>query len=169
LGQVQAQKFFTKTGETEFSASVDTFEPIEAMNKSTTAVLNSENGQLAALLFVKAFHFEVALMQEHFNENYMESDQYPKATFKGKLKGFDKETLGENAVSIPLEGDLSLDGITKTISTKAEIKKEGETICLSATFKVRPQDYNIKIPGIVSKKIAESVTIQLHYVLVEKK
>ncbi|PCE64795.1 YceI family protein [Sediminicola luteus] len=169
LGHVKAQKFFTKTGETEFSASVDTFEPIEANNKSTTAVLNIENGQLAALLFVKSFHFEVALMQEHFNENYMESDAYPKATFKGTLHGFDKASLGNDTKEFPLEGELSLHGVTKPLSTQAQLKKDGKTLCVTASFAIRPEDFNIKIPGIVSKKIAKSVTVKLNYVLVEKK
>ena len=96
VSSLQAQKYITKTGNTSFKASVETFEPVEATNESTTAVLNSENGEIAALLFIKAFQFKVALMQEHFNENYMDSYQFPKATFKGKLVNFSTESLSES-------------------------------------------------------------------------
>ena len=78
-----AQKYFTKTGNTQFKASVEAFEPVEATNNSTTAIININSGEIASLLFIKAFNFRVALMQEHFNENYMDSSTFPKATFKG--------------------------------------------------------------------------------------
>ena len=80
-----AQKYYTKTGNTQFKASVEAFEPVEATNKSTTAIININSGEIASLLFVKAFNFRVALMQEHFNENYMDSGTFPKAIFKGLI------------------------------------------------------------------------------------
>ena len=80
-----AQKYYTKTGNTKFKASVEAFEPVEATNNSTTAIINVTSGEIASLLFIKAFNFRVALMQEHFNENYMDSGTFPKATFKGLI------------------------------------------------------------------------------------
>ena len=88
-----AQKYFTRTGTTQFEASEKAFEPVEAINKSTTAILNVKTGEVAAQVFIAGFQFKNALMQEHFNENYMDSCQYPKAIFKGKLKGFSKAKL----------------------------------------------------------------------------
>lgn len=166
---VSAQKYFTKTGTTEFKASVDAFEPVEAINKSTTIVLDVSNGNIAGLLFVKAFHFEIALMQEHFNENYMDSDKHPKATFKGTLEGFSMDKLLDSDTEFNLKGTLTIRGIVKKISTTVRINKQDEAITLKAEFSVQPQDFDIKIPSIVREKIAESINIALNYELTEKK
>ncbi|MCT4629072.1 YceI family protein [Winogradskyella sp.] len=166
---ISAQKYFTKTGSTEFKASVEAFEPVEAVNKSTTVILNSENGQIAGLLFVKAFHFEIALMQEHFNENYMDSDKYPKATFRGQLVGFDLSELTTQEKELSLKGTLTVKGKDKIIDTTAKLKKEGDKIIFTSVFGVSPQDFDIKIPSIVRDKIAKSINLTLNYELVKKK
>ena len=166
---LSAQKYFTKTGTTEFKASVEAFEPVEAVNKSTTVVLNTENGQIAGLLFVKAFHFEIALMQEHFNENYMDSDKYPKATFRGQLEDFDIENLSAESKDVKLKGTLTVHGKEKTIDTIAQLKKEGDKIVFTSILSVEPQEFDIKIPGIVREKIAKSINLTLNYELVKKK
>ena len=80
-----AQKMITRSGEIKFEASVPAFEPVAATNNSVSAVLDRSNGEFAALALMKAFKFKVPLMEEHFNENYIESSKYPKATFKGKI------------------------------------------------------------------------------------
>lgn len=164
---LSAQKYYTKTGHTEFKASVAAFEPVEAENNSTTVVMNTSNGQVAALLFVKAFRFKIALMEEHFNENYMDSDQYPKATFKGKLKGFDWAEL-KKGKQFSLEGVLTVRGKEKHIKTPVTIKEEGGKVHFNGSFTVKPDDFDIKIPGIVKEKIAKEMTIDLDYELVKK-
>mgnify|MGYP000038271939 CR=1 FL=1 len=88
INSFSQSKYYTKTGVVNFEASVPSFEEVKAHNKSVTAIFNSETGEFAALVFVKGFRFKNALMEEHFNENYAESDQYPKATFKGKILNF---------------------------------------------------------------------------------
>lgn len=163
-----SQTYFTRTGFTEFKASVEAFEPVEAKNNSTTAILKTQTGDIAAQLFINAFKFRVALMQEHFNENYMDSDKFPKAVFRGKLDNFDMSSLsGEK--EFDLSGTLTIKGVKKEINTKAMVKKDGEKIVLSSTFSVQPQDFDIKIPSIVRKKIADKINITLNYELVEKK
>ncbi len=163
-----SQTYFTRTGFTEFKASVEAFEPVEAKNNSTTAILKTQTGDIAAQLFITAFKFRVALMQEHFNENYMDSDKFPKAVFRGKLDNFDMSSLsGEKEYN--LNGSLTIKGVKKEINTKALLKKDGEKIVLSAAFSVKPQDFDIKIPSIVRKKIADKINITLNYELVEKK
>ena len=164
-----AQKYFTKTGTTEFKASVEAFEPVEAVNKSTTVVLNTENGQIAGLLFVKAFHFEIALMQEHFNENYMDSDKYPKATFRGQLVDFDLNELTSENKEIKLKGTLTVRGKEKIIDTVTQLKRDGDKIIFISTFNVEPLEFDIEIPGIVREKIAKSINVTLNYELVKKK
>ena len=166
VSNAYAQKFYTKTGFTEFKASVEAFEPVEANNNSTTALLNTENGDIAALLFIKAFNFRVALMQEHFNENYMDSDKFPKATFKGSLNNFD---FGNLQRLYQLQGVLNIRGIDKDIETPVSVRMDGDKIRLEAEFNVSPSDFDIKIPSIVEEKISETITISLNYELVEKK
>lgn len=164
-----AQKYFTKTGLTEFKASVETFEPVEAKNNSTTAVLNTNNGEVAALLFIKAFHFKVALMEEHFNENYMDSDQYPKATFKGRIIDFNIADLGKAAKDYKLSGILTIRGKSKTIDTDIELKMDNGMVHAQSAFSVEPGDFDIQIPSIVRNKIAESINVSFQYELAEKK
>lgn len=164
-----AQKYFTKTGKTEFKASVETFEPVEATNTSTTAILNTETGDVASLLFVKAFHFKVALMEEHFNENYMDSDKFPKAKFKGKIQGFNKSELSEKSSKYKLTGTLTVKGKTKNIESEADLKMKDGKIFVSSAFDVKPSDFDIEIPSIVRKKIAEKIKILVDYELAEKK
>ncbi len=165
---VSAQKYFTKTGFTEFKASVETFEPVEAVNESTSAVLNAETGDVAALMFIRAFHFKVALMEEHFNENYMDSDKFPKAQFKGNLEGFDLASLTDKPTELPVTGVLTIRGIEKEVSTVALISKKGEQLHVSSGFEVRPEEFDIEIPSIVAGKIAETVIINLEYELNKK-
>ena len=163
-----AQTYFTRTGTTDFKASVEAFEPVEATNNSTTAILKTQTGDIAAQLFINAFKFRVALMQEHFNENYMDSDKYPKAVFKGNLKDFDFSSFsGEQEYD--LSGTLTVRGVKKEISSKATLKKVGDKVQMTTNFTVEPQDFDIKIPSIVRKKIADKINVSISYELVEKK
>lgn len=163
-----SQTYFTRTGSTEFKASVEAFEPVEAKNNSTTVILKTQSGDIAAQLFINAFKFRVALMQEHFNENYMDSDKFPKAIFKGKLKGFDFSNLsGEQEYD--LSGTLTVRGVKKEINTKAKVKKAGDNVHVTTAFSVEPQEFDIKIPSIVRKKIADKINVSINYELVEKK
>lgn len=162
-----AQKYFTRTGETTFKASVEAFEPVEAINKSTTAILKVNTGEIAALLLVKAFHFDIALMQEHFNENYMDSDKFSKATFKGKVEDFNFENLSSNKAYI-LKGTLTIKGISKQLTTKAFFNKKGDKLILKSNFSVKPEEFDIKIPSIVRKKIAQKINISIQYEFTKK-
>ncbi len=169
VGTVSAQKYYTKTGETDFKASVEAFEPVEAKSNSTTAILQVGSGDIAALLFMKSFHFKVALMEEHFNENYMDSDKFPKATFKGKLKDFSMSDLSATAKEYKLSGTLTVRGKAKDIETTAMITKDGDKVVFTSFFTVKPQDFDIEIPSIVRDKIAKEINVTLNYELVEKK
>ncbi|MEM6684732.1 MAG: YceI family protein [Bacteroidota bacterium] len=169
VSTVVAQKYYTKTGKTYFKASVEAFEPVEATSESTTAVINMGTGEVAALLFIKSFHFRIALMEEHFNENYMDSDKYPKAKFKGKLEGFNMADISETPKEYKLSGTLQMREMEKAISTTAKLSKSGDNIILESFFTVKPQDFGIKIPSIVREKIAKEINITLNYELIEKK
>jgi polyisoprenoid-binding protein YceI len=163
-----SQTYFTRTGNTDFKASVEAFEPVEATNNSTTVILKTASGDFAAQLFVTAFKFKVALMQEHFNENYMDSNKFPKAIFRGKLIDFNFSKIAEKKEYL-LTGSLTVRGVKKEISTKASVILVDGKINVLAKFTVAPQDFDIDIPNVVRKKIADKININLNYDLVEKK
>ena len=164
-----AQKYYTKTGDTQFKASVQAFEPVEATNNSTTAIININSGEIASLLFVKAFNFRVALMQEHFNENYMDSSTFPKATFKGSISNFNFSNISSTEKKLLLKGILTVRGVEKEIETLATFSKKEDKLLMVTSFGVKPEDFNIKIPKIVSSKIAGTINISLAYEFIKKK
>ncbi|WP_282080256.1 YceI family protein [Aquimarina algiphila] len=162
---VSQEKYITKKGIIKFEASVPSFEEVKAKNSTVTAILNADNGEFAALALMKGFRFKNALMEEHFNENYVESDHYPKATFKGKLIDFDKNNF-KGKYSI--KGILTLHGKSKDLVVTGTLNKENNIISISSSFKTKPEDFNIKIPGIVSKKIAKDILVSLNFDLQKK-
>ena len=168
---VQAQdKYLTKSGSLEFEASVPSFEEVKAKNESVTAILNTENGEIAALLLVKGFRFKNALMEEHFNENYAESDVYPKATFKGEINNFslDKYVDSKNQ-KITIEGVIEFHGQSKQLSNiEAIISLEDEVITLDGTFTVQASDFKIDIPKIVKNKLSNDVQVTFNFELNKK-
>ena len=115
-----------------------------------------------------AFEFKNALMQEHFNENYIESEVFPKGVFKGKLESFSlhKHTLLD---TFQLQGSLTIRDIEKPIATKVVIKNESDKLNVKASFWIKPEDFDINIPVIVKDKIASEIEILLNYELHEKK
>ncbi|WP_442267716.1 YceI family protein [Tenacibaculum sp. ZS6-P6] len=162
-----SQKFYTRTGTTGFKASVDAFEPVQALNKSTTAILTND-GEIASQLFISAFKFRLALMQEHFNESFMESNEFPKAVFRGKIEDFNAASL-QGSKEVYIKGKITIKGVSKKIETKGTITKVNDKINLITNFDLLPSDFNIKIPSVVRRKIARIVTVNLNYELSEKK
>lgn len=153
-------KMIDKAGTIHFEASVPTFEEVRAVNKSVTFVLNTKTGEIASLALMKGFRFKIALMEEHFNENYMETDDYPKAVFKGKIEGFDTNSLTTNFKDYPVKGNLELHGKSNAIAFIAKIRKTPNGIQIVSSFSVNASDFNITIPSLVKSKIANTVTIQ---------
>ena len=153
------QKYVTRTGSLKFEASVPAFEEVAAENKSVSAALNAFNGDMAVLALMKGFRFKVALMEEHFNESYAETDKYPKATFKGKIVDFDVTKLSEKPQKVTIKGELTLHGKTKPITDVANISMSKEGIVVTGSFTVKPADFDIKIPRVVRKKVADTVNI----------
>ncbi|HET8810093.1 MAG TPA: YceI family protein [Flavobacteriaceae bacterium] len=162
------ERFLTRTGEIRFEASVPSFEPVAAENNAVTAILNPQNGDIAALALVRGFRFENALMEEHFNENYAESVKYPKATLKGKIEGFSLEKLSETPTPFSLKAQLTFHGTTKTLTLPLQISKKGSTIQLRSNFVLYPKDFNIEIPGIVREKVAKEVSVEVFFELKKK-
>jgi polyisoprenoid-binding protein YceI len=160
--QVNAQKFMTKTGSINFSAS-SPIEKIEGNNKSAACLLDSKTGNIDFVVQIKSFIFKQQLMQEHFNENYMESDKFSKATFKGNFNNltsinFTKD--GEYPASV--YGKLTIHGVTKDIKSTGTITIKNGKPTLISNFSIKLSDYGIEIPGAVQDKIAKEAKISLN-------
>jgi polyisoprenoid-binding protein YceI len=162
-----SQKMMTRNGEVKFEASMPALEEVKATSKTASCVLDQSSGELAVLVLVKSFKFKVPLMEEHFNENYIESSTYPKATFKGKIKEYNKSKDAEKT-TYDVEGELTIHGVKKTIATKITILSKSGKLNLKSNFKVKNEDFKIKIPNLVKNKIAENVSISFDFDLESK-
>ncbi|HRF41711.1 MAG TPA: YceI family protein [Saprospiraceae bacterium] len=158
---LSAQKYFTREGKVSFFSSTP-MENIEAHNEQGTAVLDLSNGNIEFAVLIKAFRFEKALMQEHFNENYMESTKYPKANFKGQVLDFGKINLKKDGtVTLKVKGTLTIKDVTKNVETEAVFVVAKGALSAKSAFKVAVADYNISIPKLVADKIAKTVDIKV--------
>jgi hypothetical protein len=160
---MQAQeRFGTRTGHIAFFSETP-MENIEANNRKVTSVLDVTSGAMQFAVLIKAFEFEKALMQEHFNENYMESNTFPKAEFKGKVEGFGENELKKPGIyDVVVKGDLTIHGITKPVAQKGTITVNADgTLKASSDLAVKPEDHGIKIPSVVRPNIAETITVKV--------
>lgn len=158
---IVAQKYFTRTGNISFYSDTP-IEKIEAHNKSANCVLDMSTGKLEFSVLIKGFQFEKALMQEHFNENYMESNTYPKAVFKGQIENFKKPDLTKNGkYPVSVTGELTMHGVTKNVTSEAILEVSGDALLAKSNFTVAVADYNISIPSLVKDKIAKTVKISV--------
>ena len=148
-----AQRFISKTGQVSFFSEAP-MEDIKAINNKLGAVYDSKTGQLVFQLNIKDFVFPKALMQEHFNENYLESDRYPKSIFSGTV-------ITQEMNKVTVEGDLSIHGKTNRIKVCGILKENKRVVNISAKFMVKLEDYDINIPKIVMYKIAEEVEVKI--------
>lgn len=153
-------KKITRTGQIIFEASVPSFEEVKAKNEIVTCILNIKTGEIASLALMKGFRFKIALMEEHFNEHYVESDDYPKATFKGIIEGFNWNIIGTSQKEFKMNGVLELHGKSKKINTTVLLKKVGDGLEIVSNFDVNSDDFNIQIPKIVSHKLAKTINIK---------
>ncbi|MCB0576847.1 MAG: YceI family protein, partial [Saprospiraceae bacterium] len=160
---LSAQRYFTRDAKVYFDAtSKDSPERIEATAKSGTIVLDASSGKLEAAVLVKNFLFERALMQEHFNENYLESSKYPKAIFKGKFEDASKVDFSKDGTYNPtLSGELTLHGKTKQVKVPAKVQVKGGKATASASFTVTLSDFDISVPSVVSDKLAKEAKISI--------
>jgi polyisoprenoid-binding protein YceI len=168
FGQVsgaQAQKFFTREGKVSFFSSAP-MEKIEAFNRQATAVVDLSSGAMEFAVLIKAFQFEKALMQEHFNENYMESTKYPKATFKGSVVEPSRINLQKDGVySVVVKGKLTIKDVTKDVETEGVFTVSKGLLSATAGFRVAVADYHIEIPKLVAEKIAKIVDVKVDVAL----
>ena len=154
-----SQKYITKNGMVKFY-SESPMETIEAINKQVNAAFDTETGDMVFKVLIKGFEFEKALMQEHFNENYMHSDDFPNSTFIGKVSNLnDLDFTTDAKYEVTVEGDLTIKGVTNKVSAKGTFTLEDGKILADAVFPVTLSDYEVKIPGAVVDNIAETVEV----------
>lgn len=171
LHSLVAQKYFTRTGEITFTSEAP-LEKIEAKNLKATSVFDMESGQIEWAVLIKAFQFEKALMEEHFNENYMESSQYPKAIFKGTMTNLSQiDLMADGNYTVDITGDLEIHGVTQPVSTTATLMVENGQVSGHSELTLKVADYDIKIPKLVKDNIAKEVlvTIRANYELLNAK
>lgn len=154
--------YMTRNGQVSFFSKTPV-ENIDAINNEATSILNIKTGEVAFAVLVKSFRFQKALMEEHFNENYMESDKFPKATFNGKVLNIDALDLTQvGAYTVNIAGDLTIHGVTQRINTTGVITVSPKQISATSTFPVLLESYKIEIPALVSDKIAREIEINVN-------
>jgi len=161
-----AQSYFTRDGQISFF-SKSPVEDIKAENYQVLAIVDPVHNKLAFNLLIKGFLFEKQLMQDHFNEDVMESDRFPKATFTGSMN----ETVKEGLNHVHLTGRLTIHGITKPLNTMADLELKNKELRGTCKFKILLADYKIKIPAVLKNNIAPDilVTVNVDCKLVQKK
>jgi hypothetical protein len=161
ISSVAAQKQISKNGHVWFYSHTP-LEDVEAHNRQVVSILDSETGDVSFNMLIKSFEFKVALMQEHFNENYMESNTFPKATFKGKLTDNSIVNYKKDGIyNIEVTGDLLIHGVTKKVTAKGTFEIKGENIMARSKFVVSARDFDIKIPSLVENKIAKEIEVNV--------
>ncbi|MBS0010845.1 MAG: YceI family protein [Bacteroidales bacterium] len=143
-------------------------EDISAENTSVRAILNTRSGDIAVLVRIDRFSFKKRLMQKHFNEQYLESDKYPEATFEGKIINFDLKDLGPEPEPYPVEGTLTIHGVKKDFKGSASIYILNNVIYGDTEFNVLLDDYKIKIPRLLIKNIAEEIKVNVKMIMERK-
>jgi hypothetical protein len=169
---LSAQIYTAKSGATSVTFySEAPMENIEAVNKAASIVLKSSTSEIQVRITMQNFKFKNSLMEEHFNENYMETDKkvdggYPNryAEFKGKInEPVDYTKEGENKVT--LTGKMMIHGVTRDVNLEGTLAKKGEDLIIHSKFKVKVADYNIKVPSMYVKNIAEVVDVTINSIL----
>jgi polyisoprenoid-binding protein YceI len=157
------QKYFTKSGKVNFDAtSPGSPEKIEGINKTVTCVVDSKTGNMQFAVLMKGFEFERALMEEHFNENYIESDKFPRAEFKGAISNNDKVNYSKDgSYPVTVKGKLTMHGEIRDVETTGKITVQGGKVAAAADFTVQLSDYKISIPGLVADKVSKTAKISV--------
>jgi len=156
---VFGQRLSTRTGFVGFYSKT-ALEDIKAENNQVFAIIEPGTKKLAFSLLLKGFVFPKELMQEHFNENYVESDKYPKATFTGTYTG-DVDLNKDGIYKVVVKGDLNLHNTTKPVEASATLEVKAGHLVGTTEFKSKPEDYNISIPSLVRDKIDKEIAVKV--------
>lgn len=166
IGSLSAQdKYFTRTGHIYIISATPLLD-LEADNNQVASILDIKTGELVFTLLMKSFIFKEALAQDHFNENYVESDKYPKAGFSGKILQMENLDLSKaGKYNVIVEGDLTIHGQKNKVKSKGTIEVKNDLIIAQAKFEINVYDYGIKIPKLVQDKVNKiiPITVEMKY------
>lgn len=152
-------RYVDRMGKVSFFSSAP-MEDIEAHNQQAVSVLDVGTGELVASVLMRSFNFKKALMEEHFNENYVESHKYPKATFRGRILNFSSLDLFKDGnYRLEIAGEITLHGVTQPVNIEAEAVVSAGSIRAKAIFPLKVKDFKIEIPRLVINNIAEVVEV----------
>lgn len=154
-----AQKYLSQESYIRFYSEAP-LEDIEAINEEARSVLDLETNFIVATVPITGFQFEKKLMQEHFNENYLESEKYPQATLKAQLEGLD---LNDPDKEVTAKGELTIHGVTNEVELVGTVVKNGNGLTIDTVFMIELKEYKIKIPKAVFYNIAESVEVTVKF------
>lgn len=161
INLANSQTYTTRNGHIWFFSHT-AVEDIEAHNYQAVSTLDAVSGDIRFTLPVRSFEFRIALMQEHFNENYMESDVFPEARFSGKIMNLNAVSFYRTGVyTVEVTGDLTIKGITRPVKTSGTLAVRNGTIAAKAKFIVSPQDYNISIPFVNQNRISRQIEVNV--------
>ncbi len=167
MSSVFAQKYMTRTGKVSFKANGN--EDIRAINNEVNCILDATTGKVGFQIMIKSFKFEKALMQEHFNENYMESDKFQKAEFSGKIDNMDAAQYQKDGTyKVTATGTMTVHGEKKEVAIPGTITVAGDKLTLQANFAILFADYGIKIPDLVTGKVGTKADVKLETIATKK-
>lgn len=154
-------KFFTKSGTITIDATTNaSLETVFGINRAVSAVLDTKTGNLLFVVLMQGFEFKKALMQEHFNENYVESDKYPKAEFKGQVEDIGRLNLSKDgSYPVTVKGMLTMHGLTNPVQVNGTLEVKNGRLLASCKFPIVLKDFNISIPRLVADKVSKTATI----------
>lgn len=162
-----SQKFSSTGSEISFFSEAP-LEKIQAVNKEGKSVLNASTKEIAFAVAIRGFHFEKPLMEEHFNENYLESDKFKTATYKAKINE-DIDFKKDGVYDATSTGKMNIHGVEKDYTIPGKITVKGGKIAIDSKLKIKIADHKIEIPQLVIKNIAEEVEVTIHFDYEEKK
>jgi len=154
-----SQLYMTRTGFVGFYSKTP-LEDIRAENNQAYAVIDAGKKNIAFSVLMKGFVFRKELMQEHFNENYVESDKYPKATFTGSYTG-ELTPTKDGVYKVTVKGNISLHNVTRPVEAPATLEVKDGRILGQSEFKLKPEDFNISIPSLVRDKIEKEMKVNV--------
>jgi len=157
----QDSLYFTRTGHIYFISHTEIID-IDAHNRQVGSFLNIKTGELVFTLLMKSFEFTLPLAEEHFNENYVESEKYPRSTFKGRILNLSPDdylVAGKHPVEV--EGELTIHGVTRKVRETGELTVGNGEIRANSRFTIALDDYRIKVPSIVADRVARVIPIDV--------
>lgn len=155
-----AQRYLSRNTTVHFFSDAP-LEKIEATNPKGVSMINLSTGEIESSILMKGFAFRKALMQQHFNENYVESDKYPKATFKGKVTNMPISLLKPGQYVWQISGDMNLHGKTNPVATSAQVQVDAKGSKITCSFLLKLSDYDIAIPALVKDNVSNTVKIDI--------